>query len=205
MSHESIYLDYWVGFPLNIIAKANVSLLVSIRGSRGLCGWPGASGEIFGKPETWIGHPLQHAGCREWTSWGLGLQGPWAGKGPRRRWLGLPAYLMQGSDRAFARPARGGGCKPVRGPPAGRLGKALEGGAVLGWLAPLCVEAEAVAEASAVSVRTFSPFLLFPKPSYSLCSACPCLPSSPRALSRCATPPPPSTPPPQKRHKCTNN
>ena len=108
--------------------------------------------------------PLEHAGCQEWTSWGLGLQGPWAGKGPRRRLLGLPSCLIQGSHRAFARSARGGGCKPVRGPLAGRLGKALEGGAVLGWLAPLCVEAEAVAEASAVSVRIFSPFLLFPKP-----------------------------------------
>ena len=139
---------------------------------------------------------LEHAGCQEWTSWGLGLQGPWAGKGPRRRLLGLPACLIQGSDRAFARSARGGGCKPVRGPLAGRLGKALEGSAVLGWLAPLCVEAEAVAEASAVSVRTSSPFLLFPKPSYSLYSAYPSRPSSPRALSRWATPP--LRPPPQK-------
>lgn len=120
------------------------------------------------------------AGCQEGR--GSTVRGRERGRGSAC-WVLPPAWYGVG-PRLWGGPCGEEAANLSAGPPAGRSGKALEGGTALGRLAPLNGGAEAVTKASAASVRTSSPFLLLPKPSKSGCSAYrppPRPPSSPRA------------------------
>lgn len=127
-----------------------------------------------GRPRSWQVAYKGQAG-----EWGAGARAERGGGGTR--WVLSPVGVGTGSRggafKGWAVPLRGprGAEAANRSPPprvprvAGRLGKALEGGAMLGGRAPLSGGAEAVAEARAVSIWIFSPLLLLllPNPSSS--------------------------------------